>query len=437
MIKSLFLLVLLCGCISSYGAELASGDSRIGGIAKDIQEMNHDELANAMESYRLKAAGQIMEKNWSGLEESYFTLSCIFIVQVKNVILLKVNPMMVNTSGLNKLVYNQVDFMTNLFGEYKIPNDKFSFDVKRLKAFLKDFLKDKANGELYSIVDLICIDYMNALQAFLRFSKTNGFSPENLDVLFPIYTNEKISNNDILVKNGCISLHEKYCAALYDESGNSGYSKYLFSQKPGEFGLRNINTNLLCEFLKDKPNIFKLVIKDSTLDFNGIKLPASLKQLFLSNSKVKNINFLWDLEYLGISECNIEGINIESKNEKLNGLSITNSNISEVGFIEYLAALKFLDLSYTKVYNLNSVCGLEFLEDLRIGGTKINNLNFINSRLPLKQIFFSYTDISDISPLFELRDLELVNMMFTKVDKSQYDELLKRVRVVHWKNINK
>ena len=432
MKKILCIIISLYSWFIPYTAVSSSSEIYYAAV-ETTKNMNRAELANLMESYRSQVTKQIQEKKWSEFERSYFILSCVFIIQIEEELQLKGDASL-NFSGIDELVYAQIDFMINLFENHEIPNDKFSFKLKLLRKFFKDFSKYTDNAKLRSIVNLICIDYMNALQAFLRFSKMNKFPPRNLTVLYPIYTEEEIRDDNILIKNGQISIREKYSVNGDYKYYKSNYSKHLSKMANGEFELRNIDTDLFLEFLYSERELSRITITNSRIDFSKITLTSSLKQLFLSNSEIKNLNFLYDLEYLGISNCIINGINIEKENRKLKGLSITHTNIKDVDFIKYLTSLEFLDLSYTKVCNLNSVSGLRLLNDLRFIKTNINNLNFINNKIPLKKIFFSYTDIDDISPLFTLNSLELVSMMFTKVSKSQYECLIKKVQTVDWNN---
>ncbi len=429
--KKLLILIFMCSLFNAYAVDSLKETTALVNLFKDTRNMSQDELSCMLKSYKGKILHDAAKGNWEEFNSDYFLMSCIFIIQTEKVI--SGENVHINAFHLEKLLYEQIDFMNDLFGNHKIPYGKFSFDTKKLRSFLESFSQIRDNKKLYSLETNICIDYMNALQAFLRYSEINGIPPETLDELYPAYTTEKFTNSDISLKNGEISLCGKFSVNRNKKYLDSDYWKHISKSTADELVLRNINTDVFNKFLKREANVRKIVISNSTIDFGEVDMPESLKELFVSNSSVENLHSMSKLEYLGLSNCDLEGqIALDKEYPDLKGLSISHSNLKNIKFVSFLTGLKFLDLNNTQIDDLNPIGGLSNLEDLRFGNTNATNLDFISCKLILKHIFFPYTNISDISPLFALKKLESVNMMFTKVDRSQYEELKKIVNSVDW-----
>ncbi|HRG77395.1 MAG TPA: leucine-rich repeat domain-containing protein [Leptospiraceae bacterium] len=149
----------------------------------------------------------------------------------------------------------------------------------------------------------------------------------------------------------------------------------------------------------------------------GIKKFTNLKELFLFNNPIRDIN---EIRYL----------------RNLIDLDIAGTKVNNIDQVKYLKNLKILDVSSTNIKDISPLIGLNNLENLAISGTEIYNIDQIRFLKNLKKLYARHINLKDVSFLSELNNLEVLSIENTQV--KEIDKLPKNLKELRiGKSVNK
>ena len=146
---------------------------------------------------------------------------------------------------------------------------------------------------------------------------------------------------------------------------------------------------------------------------------------------------LEDLEYLDISNTDVEDISPIRNLNKINRLDISNTAITSIDDLKYSNDIKvlkadnirlndieiiglyhqltYLSLADTDIEDASPISNCEMLNSLNISGSKVTTLDSIELPQSLHNLNISNTDIYDLTPIENLVNLQLLNIDNTPV----------------------
>ncbi len=134
---------------------------------------------------------------------------------------------------------------------------------------------------------------------------------------------------------------------------------------------------------------------------------------YISNFTI--LNELEDLKELTLKDCNITNLSY-LKIKKIEKLNLEKNTIKSISFIKKFKNIKFLNLKANKtIKNLKILEKLTTLEELDLSWFEFDNINFLKDLKNLKKLRLVDSHINDISDLKNLKNLEILYLNFNEV----------------------
>ncbi len=152
-----------------------------------------------------------------------------------------------------------------------------------------------------------------------------------------------------------------------------------------------------------------------TIDFRPLENLAGFKQLYIERTPIATLKSLRQLKNLEI-------------------LSLSYTQVSDLGQITGMKSLKELVFFHTPVSNLKPVSNLVNLEVLDIRGTAVTNLEPLRNLSNLKNLFLSETKISNLEPLANMINLEILDLQVTLVSDLEPLKILTNLKSLYIKD---
>ena len=153
-------------------------------------------------------------------------------------------------------------------------------------------------------------------------------------------------------------------------------------------------------------------------DIFGLELLVDLKELHLTNLKIKNVlklARLRNLKELELSGCSISTMDgMESLNQ-LEFLDLSENNLKSLKGISNLRQLKSLILIYNSLSNLEDLKNHPNLCCLNLNHNKISRLDGIECLSKLQELYLRDNSIVEISKLINLKNLERLDLSNNKI----------------------
>jgi len=198
------------------------------------------------------------------------------------------------------------------------------------------------------------------------------------------------------------------------------------------FHMSNVDS---IDFLKNTPNVKKLILSGSDHKFKDYSPLANLKQLGVLDlnlnpqatdtnlAVLKNINSLTDIT---IYRSDITHLNFLKTHKGLRKVYIMGcGQLTDISVLKDMNFLTELDIDGAPVEQLDVLKGKNQLELLSISETRVKNIAVLGDLPGLRRIHLLNTEISDISPLFKLTDVLYVHFG-DKVPSAQIEAFKKK-----------
>ncbi len=358
-----------------------------------------------------KIKSDFQQKKWNLVNDDLYLLHCLML---KSQIEAIKNSPDTKQHVLDGCVRYETDIIVPLFIENRPPANLIRFNREKLIAFLKKNGAGYLTPQEEQVLEAtIC--YFDVIQAFCRYQQNMQKVPSKISDLEPQYLIAKGIPKMVSIQNGVV------CFGQYQYSNKSFYNTEPQASTT-EVELKNKNETELISALSHFPSLKKVVICNSTVDFDKIKLPASITELFLLNCKVKNIGelkYLKGLHYLSLSGSTLERPEELSALSELEYLILNKTNIVTLAPLSSLKKLTRLEFSHTKVSTLTPLTSLSELTFLLFESVPVKTLDGLESLSKLEYILFPKSEVSDIHAILQLKHLKNVNMLFTQVPKDQ------------------
>ncbi|MFK7948592.1 MAG: leucine-rich repeat domain-containing protein [Saprospiraceae bacterium] len=279
---------------------------------------------------------------------------------------------------------------------------------------------------LESIQSLTQLKYLELIHN--RIKNLSYFKPfTNLEYL-------NLSDNKVLDLKGiesCLDLK-----ILYLTINNISNLEDILSLKQLEkLDLSNNNISDLEGIQKlDKLRELDLSYNPLMLNVQNLSLNKNLIVLYISNTKIQNLEVIQNLVNLkvlsinSISISNLEGIQYLTK---LESLYINNLNLAQLNEIRGLKSLKTLHANHNKIVDLKDIQHLVNIQILKLEDNKISDLDGIENLSNLKYLSLGNNKISDlekIQPLQFLQELYLNDNNLSVINKINS---LQNLRYIH------
>ena len=187
-----------------------------------------------------------------------------------------------------------------------------------------------------------------------------------------------------------------------------------------ECGLTDLNLFLTL------PGLTSLDVSCNTIqDINGLKALSNLEELSLAYNPVQNLS---PIQYLdGIAALNLSGIKLEKEElamlskMRLEELSVSNCNISDLDFLKGQYEIKKLDLSNNSIDDIRML-GMyrQDLKYLNISENPIEDLTPLKEWAPSIYLFVDY-------PLFEGVELDVSGINLRKIEHEKGVGVIKEI----------
>lgn len=164
------------------------------------------------------------------------------------------------------------------------------------------------------------------------------------------------------------------------------------------------NPNCTLEFITNMKHLESLKIYGNIKDYSVISNCKSLKNLFITRSKIENLDFLanTNIEHLMLCECRIDNFASIKKHQSLKILNLSgNHNLDNIDCISEIEQIQKLKISQSKMTHLPNLSSLKNLKELLLTGMK------------------SLVDISSLKTANHIEKLYL-NEIGTKVKKDDF-----------------
>ena len=142
------------------------------------------------------------------------------------------------------------------------------------------------------------------------------------------------------------------------------------------------------------------------------------RRLSLAGARIEDIESLRTLnrlQILSITETNVTDLGPVASLSKLVDLSIRGTRVVDISPLRQLLSLRHLSLPNTGVSNLEALTAMHQLEVLDLAGTKVSDLRPFKWLYSLKKLAVDMTEVDDLAPLSGLANLETLSASFTKV----------------------
>ncbi|RFU61292.1 leucine-rich repeat domain-containing protein [Peribacillus glennii] len=147
------------------------------------------------------------------------------------------------------------------------------------------------------------------------------------------------------------------------------------------------------------------------LKLNALGIPKNTKSL-------KGLEYAKNLELLDFYQVNASKIDMRpvSKLSKLQVLSMSESNITEINFVRNLKNLQHLELADNKVKDISAISKLSNIRYLDISKNEIGNITPLKNLNKLETLQMDSNYIINLAPLMNLKRLDIVHMADNKID---------------------
>ena len=164
--------------------------------------------------------------------------------------------------------------------------------------------------------------------------------------------------------------------------------------------------------IRDLQKMTGLVVLSSDIsNLQGLEHAKNLRFLHLSDSKVSDLTPLKDLVSLKV-------------------LKLYENQISDIALLAKLTNLEQLDLSSNKIRDISPLAGLVNLRMLYLSGNQIEDITPLSRLVGLQRLDLEGNLIVDITPLENLVSLEFLSIYGNAVDESQLLQLnLTNIRI--------
>jgi len=144
------------------------------------------------------------------------------------------------------------------------------------------------------------------------------------------------------------------------------------------------------------------------------------------------VELVW-LERLTLSRTQMSDLGPLSGLTALQLLDVSGTQVSDLGPLSGLTALQWLDVSDTQVIDLEPLSGLTALQTLYVSRTQVSDLGPLSGLTALQLLDVSGTQVSDLGPLSGLTVLQSLYAAHTQVsDLSPLTPLIGRGCPVRW-----
>ncbi|MGT2682012.1 pneumococcal-type histidine triad protein [Streptococcus porci] len=146
-----------------------------------------------------------------------------------------------------------------------------------------------------------------------------------------------------------------------------------------------------------------------------------LKQLWLTNTGIKDYSFvksLPNLEGLDISQNGVNDVSFLSQYKQLKTLALAGNQITDISILAELPQLQSLNLDHNKISNISSLTHLKHLQAVSLENNQITNLSALNGKEELTRLFVSNNPELDITSLQseKLEELTAKNSNVTNLE---------------------
>ncbi len=312
-------------------------------------------------------------------------------------------------------------------------------DISELSNLTNLTSLDLQNNQINDLSSLVNIPNLKSL--YIRNNPIEDFSFIN-DIA------RNIKESDFILNGVFDSALEEIIKA---EVGNIITEFNILSIK--ELDLLSTDVKSL-KYLDEFENL-EILKADSVVNIESVGNILGLRELYITNSNVEDINFLSNLKKLktlDLSNNNISDITILGELTKLQYINLKSNNISDISSLknldlkeiylksnpieEYSIIDKVLENAYkTDVYiayfndeNLNNA----ILENLKINNAYIS----INKLNKLKRLDLSNKDIKNIGGIENLKSLIELDLSFNDIEDISYLKELKNLKILRLNNNN-
>ncbi|MDZ4122128.1 MAG: leucine-rich repeat domain-containing protein, partial [Candidatus Cloacimonadaceae bacterium] len=149
------------------------------------------------------------------------------------------------------------------------------------------------------------------------------------------------------------------------------------------------------------------------ISLEGAQHLLNIYNLYLANNQISYIGHLsnlTNLQYLILSQNQIEDISPLMNLVNLHTLALSNNQITNIAHIENLSNLTYLELGGNHINDISPLANLANLYALYLSGNQLSNISVLAGLINLQYLYCENNLISDISPLSSLSGIELIQL---------------------------
>jgi Leucine-rich repeat (LRR) protein len=161
------------------------------------------------------------------------------------------------------------------------------------------------------------------------------------------------------------------------------------------------------EYLVDrKDNVIEIKLKNAyDIDFDSFLVWDKMESLSIQDSNlidISGVEKLTTVRVLDLSKNNITDISPISNMEDLTHLNLSDNNIEDLSPLSKFTTLVHLNLDYNKIKTIDTIRGLWNIDTLFLDGNSISDISALSNMRYLVILRISENKVKDISPLSKL-----------------------------------